>query len=87
MTGPQFCQNKCWSKRSWKISTVSCATVLAKVLAKKDRDMVRKKAWCECEMFGSYVGLNGDDKALSTRSLHVFCSNNFAWLMLLPVSS
>ncbi len=46
-----------------KIPPVSCATVLAKVLAEKDRDMVRKKACCGCEIVGSHVGLDGDDTA------------------------
>ncbi len=68
-----------WSKRSWKIPPVSCATVLAKVLAKKDMDRVRRKARCGCEMVGNHVRLDGDDTAQSPRPVHVFCSNNFAW--------
>ena len=76
-----------WSKRSWKIPPVSCATVLAKVLAKKDRDRVRRKARCACEMVGNHVRLDGDDTAQSPRPVHVFCSYNFACFVLLLVFS
>ena len=76
-----------WSKRNWKIFPASCATVLAKVLREKGEGHGAGEACCGSAAVGIHVRLEGEDRALSYRSAHVLCVNNFACFVCCFMSS
>ena len=62
------------------------ATVLARVLEKKGGNMGTGGACCGCAAVGNHLRIEGEDRALSHRSVHVFCLNNFAQLVVALLS-
>jgi hypothetical protein len=87
MTGCQFCQNK------WLVPPAPCATVLARVLEEKDKNINTREACWVSAVVSGHGGIGGEDRALSCLPVQVLCFHNcpqfvvaFVSWRVLPVS-